>query len=114
MLCFTSGTTGDPKGAKLTHQAFVSDMYIFDSAHFGIVESDVGISFLPFSHVYEQLCMTKCISMGASTGFYSGDSLKLIEDIQVLKPTIFSTVPRLLNRIHSKILEGLEKKSAFS
>jgi long-chain acyl-CoA synthetase len=52
--------------------------------------------------------------MGFSIGYYSGDALKLLEDIGVLKPTIFNTVPRILNRIHSKILEGLASKSAFA
>lgn len=44
---------------------------------------------------------------GVRTGYYSGDPLKLMEDVQCLKPTTLFTVPRILNRIHAKIMESL-------
>lgn len=46
-------------------------------------------------------------------GFYSGDPLKLIDDMQALKPTVFVSVPRLFNRVYDKILAGVKNKSAF-
>jgi long-chain acyl-CoA synthetase len=48
---------------------------------------------------------------GGRTGYYSGDPLKLLEDLQVLRPTIFPSVPRLFNRIYDKIKGGLKEKS---
>ena len=53
MLCFTSGTTGDAKGAKETHEAFIADMYFFDNGGFDLSDQDVVISYLPYAHVYE-------------------------------------------------------------
>lgn len=103
MFCYTSGTTGDAKGAKETHGAFLADMYFYDSAGMNIVESDIHISYLPFAHVYEQCSFIKSICHGYSIGFYSGDALKLFDDMAILKPTIFFTVPRILNRLHSII-----------
>lgn len=114
MLCFTSGTTGDAKGAKETHEAFIANMAFFDNAGFDFTESDVSISYLPFAHVYEQCFLVKALCIGFSIGFYSGDPLKLLEDVVELKPTIFPTVPRILNRIHSKILEGVTAKGGFA
>jgi long-chain acyl-CoA synthetase len=107
MLCFTSGTTGDAKGAKETHSAFLANMYFFENANFNLTQDDVVISYLPYAHVYEQCFLLAAACHGFSLGFYSGDALKLMEDVVVLKPTVFPAVPRLLNRIHSKILEGI-------
>jgi len=45
--------------------------------------------------------------LGYSHGFYSGDPLKLLDDITVLKPTFFVTVPRILNRVYGKIMDGV-------
>jgi long-chain acyl-CoA synthetase len=114
MFCYTSGTTGDAKGAKETHKAFVADMYFFDNAGFDLVETDVTISYLPYAHVYEQLFFVKSLCHGYATGYYSGDPLKLMEDILVLQPTLFPTVPRILNRIYSKIVDGVAQKSGFA
>ena len=48
------------------------------------------------------------VSLGFANGYYSGDAMKLLEDIQVLKPTIFPTVPRILNRAFSKIMDSVK------
>lgn len=58
--------------------------------------------------------MVKALCHAFGIGFYSGDPLKLLEDVVTLKPTIFPTVPRILNRIHSKILEGVNAKGGFA
>ena len=57
------------------------------------------------------LCLS--IAYGFAHGFYSGDPLKLLEDIQTLKPTFFPVVPRILNRAYGKIMEGVTNASAF-
>jgi len=50
---------------------------------------------------------------GLRTGYYSGDPLKLLDDMQCLKPTFFCCVPRILNRVYSKIVESISTKSAL-
>jgi long-chain acyl-CoA synthetase len=47
-------------------------------------------------------------------GFYSGSPLLIFEDLEILKPTIMVSVPRIINRVYGKILEDVGKKSAFS
>ena len=54
------------------------------------------------------------MSVGAATGFYSGDPLKLFEDMQVLKPTVMATVPRILSRIYAKVYEGVTTKGGVT
>jgi len=50
---------------------------------------------------------------GFTQGYYSGDPLKLLEDIQLLKPTIFCSVPRILNRVYGRIMDTMQQKSGF-
>mmetsp|Transcript_19062 Transcript_19062/g.29248 ORF Transcript_19062/g.29248 Transcript_19062/m.29248 type:complete len:250 (-) Transcript_19062:64-813(-) len=54
-----------------------------------------------------------CICHGMQCGFWSGDPTKLIEDLQILKPTFFATVPRILNRVYSKLVDGISKLTGF-
>jgi long-chain acyl-CoA synthetase len=61
------------------------------------------LSYLPLAHMFERVCQAVLISLGGRIGFFQGDVRKLINDMQELKPTIFCTVPRLLNRIYSSV-----------
>ena len=73
-------------------------------------ENPVGeyhISYLPLAHLYEQIVVWIHFRAGVSIGFYSGDPLKLLEDVQELKPSAFASVPRLFNRIYSKVMDGV-------
>jgi len=74
----------------------------------------VHLSYLPLAHVFERMVMTYCLGVGACVGFYQGSPLKLLEDLDALKPTIFPSVPRLLNRIYDKINAAVEAKGGIS
>lgn len=113
MFCYTSGTTGDPKGAKMSHAALVATQHLHEYAGITFDENDLSLSYLPLAHIFEQCNFIFSIATGYAHGYYSGDPLKLLEDITVLKPTFFCTVPRILNRVHGKIFEGIGKASGF-
>ncbi|MEY5045838.1 MAG: hypothetical protein RL713_1063, partial [Bacteroidota bacterium] len=104
-LSYTSGTTGNPKGAMLSHTNLVSTLR---AASFTVTlaPEDVHISYLPLAHIFERVMIANMIMVGASVGFFRGDVQLLIEDIGVLKPTFFASVPRLLNRVYDKIIQG--------
>lgn len=71
--------------------------------------SDVHISFLPLAHMFEQYLEALMLYYGGRIGFFGGDILKLVNDIQCLKPTIVAMVPRLLNRIYDAINQKVEE-----
>ncbi|XP_053559852.1 long-chain-fatty-acid--CoA ligase 1 isoform X1 [Bombina bombina] len=106
VVCFTSGTTGNPKGAMLTHKNIVSNSGAFLKVTEDVVfpsTQDVLISFLPLAHMFERVVECVVLCHGARIGFFQGDIRLLMDDLQVLQPTIFPVVPRLLNRMFDRI-----------
>jgi len=102
LVCFTSGTTGMPKGVMHTHQSLVASMAAgFQVLH--VSSDDVHISFLPLAHIMEYWLQAMFLYRGVSIGYFQGDVRKLMDDIKCLQPTVFVAVPRLLNRIYSSI-----------
>uniref|UniRef100_A0A5F8HLF8 Long-chain-fatty-acid--CoA ligase n=1 Tax=Monodelphis domestica TaxID=13616 RepID=A0A5F8HLF8_MONDO len=109
IVCFTSGTTGDPKGAMLTHQNIVADSAAFlkcvENSFYPTTE-DVTISYLPLAHMFERVVQAVVYTSGARVGFFQGDIRLLPDDMKTLQPTVFPVVPRLLNRIYDKASLG--------
>ncbi|XP_041116561.1 long-chain-fatty-acid--CoA ligase 5-like [Polyodon spathula] len=106
VVCFTSGTTGDPKGAMLTHENVIADAAAFIKSFestFGPVPEDISISFLPLAHMFERVVQTVMYNSGARVGFFQGDIRLLPDDMKALRPTVFPVVPRLLNRVYDKV-----------
>lgn len=107
MLNYTSGTTGDSKGVKVSHWGVLTSAYVF-AATGQMDEHDVIFDYLPAPHVFDQYMFTTVLIAGACQGYYQGSALKLTEDMAVLQPTIFPSVPRLFNKIYAKIKNSLE------
>jgi long-chain acyl-CoA synthetase len=102
---YTSGTTGNPKGVVLTHAnavAAVSSARV-TSEH---LPSNVLISYLPLAHIYERIAEQGILSVGGAIGYFRGDILGLVDDMKLLKPTDFNSVPRVFNRFGSAIRAG--------
>jgi len=107
-FCYTSGTTGDPKGAMLTHANMVADLYGAAISNINFFPEDVHLSYLPLAHVFERIVLASALYSGARVGYFQGETLKLLEDLAALRPTVFPSVPRLLNKIYDKIVGGAQ------
>lgn len=109
IYCFsyTSGTTGNPKGVMLTQENVVSCS--ISAAQTTTLPEYSYLSYLPLPHVYEKaLIMLICYRAG-KIGMFNGNVLDLKTDLRLLKPTIFASVPRLLNKFYDKMMEGINK-----
>jgi long-chain acyl-CoA synthetase len=99
---YTSGTTGAPKGVVLTHRNGVAAVTCGRANGFG-TPNDVHISYLPLAHIFGRMVDGVAMASGACIGFFRGDVLGLVDDMKILKPTGFISVPRLFNRFNSAI-----------
>lgn len=118
-ICYTSGTTGLPKGVLLTHKNILS--FVATSEKYGMTGDipaltcfDSYLSYLPLAHIFERIIQAAVTNVGARIGFYQGDTLKLLDDVAELKPTVFASVPRLYNRIFDKIRAGVAAKGGLA
>jgi len=115
-IIYTSGTTGKPKGVMLSHNNIVSNvMNSVESFPFPLHTHAKALSFLPLNHIFER--MVSYIYFNSGISIYYADSLETIgEDLKDIKPQLFCTVPRLLEKVYEKImlkgaeLTGIKKK----
>ncbi len=106
-FCYTSGTTGNPKGALISHKNIISVAASALNSCFDIKYDDYYLSFLPLPHIFERMVSSALIACGSAIGYSRGDPLKLMEDCVALRPSIFCAVPRLLNKIQDKVEAGM-------
>ncbi|MEO6392051.1 MAG: AMP-binding protein, partial [Pyrinomonadaceae bacterium] len=102
-IIYTSGTTGEPKGVMLTHSNLVSNL-IDSSGHLDFEGTDITLSVLPLSHVFERVAMYMYIYHGMTV--YYAESIDTIgANLREVRPTIFIGVPRIFEKIYARIKE---------
>lgn len=119
-IIYTSGTTGTPKGVMLSHDNIVSNVQSSIDCVFREigVKGQRALSFLPLNHIFER--MVTYIYLFSGTSIYYAESLDTIGDnLKEVKPHLFTTVPRLLEKVYEKImltggsLTGVKRKLFF-
>ena len=103
IINYTSGTTGFPKGVKLTHKNIVVGTDVGELIGLNANSNDLYLSFLPYAHIMETLIITYAFNHGVPIGIYNGSTKLLVEDIQILKPTAICGVPKIFQRIYGAI-----------
>ena len=118
-ILYTSGTTGTPKGVMLSHRNIVSNSLGAAEViqEVGVLNKKV-ISFLPLNHAFERMA-TYCFFYSGAAVYYAQSMDTIAENLKEVKPTLFTTVPRLLEKIYEGILakgnelKGVKKKLFF-
>ena len=116
-LIYTSGTTGNPKGAMLTHANILNNV----KAVLPIIpirDNSRCLSYLPLCHVYERMMIYTWQYLGISI-YYTENIATIADDLKEIRPDIFTTVPRLLEKFYDRILavghkqKGIKKRIFF-
>lgn len=112
-IIYTSGTTGTPKGVMLSHKNILSNVMncieVFDEIN---IRGERSLSFLPLNHIFEKT--VSYIYIFTSVSIYYAESMETIGDnLKEVKPAVFTTVPRLLEKVYEKILAKGQAESAI-
>ncbi|MBL7684969.1 MAG: long-chain fatty acid--CoA ligase, partial [Deltaproteobacteria bacterium] len=108
-IVYTSGTTGQPKGVMLTHQNLSSEVDALQQ-YFKFDSSQESLIFLPLAHILARAVQFVQLSVGF-VQFYAESIDKLIENIKEVKPHFMACVPRIFEKIYSKIMHDVESSS---
>ena len=112
-LVYTSGTTGEPKGVMLNHRGFVRDV-VSSEEIFRLLPEDVFLSFLPLSHLYERVGGHWCPLYRGCTIAYAEDVSTVARDLQIVRPTVMVSVPRVYEKLREKVLARAESGSPLA
>lgn len=115
-LIYTSGTTGKPKGVFLSHNNIISNVEACN--HLVTDEYKKALSFLPLCHIFERMVVYLYLSKGVQI-YYAENLDNIVVDINDVKPDLFTTVPRVLEKVFDKVVEkgknltGIKKSLFF-
>lgn len=115
-IMYTSGTTGEPKGVELTHasvMATVASLSMFLRTYGGEfdLQKEVFLSYLPLAHIFDRATEELVICQGGSIGYWRGDIKGLVDDMALLRPTLFAGVPRVFDRIYAGVMDKMNAGS---
>lgn len=112
-IVYTSGTTARPKGVMLSHYNMLSVAHAA-VASVDCYQQDVFLSFLPLSHTLERTGGYYLPMMAGATVAHARSVPQLAEDLLQIRPTVMIAVPRIFERVHGRIVEQLEQRSALA
>jgi len=111
-IIYTSGTTGNPKGVMLTHANFISNVEACKSL-IDVSETDVLLSFLPLSHVFERLGGHYVPLFSGAKIAYAESTFTVAQNMKEIAPTVMLSVPRLYETMHERILRAVQEGSSL-
>lgn len=111
-IIYTSGTTGFPKGVMLTHRNLCHQITSAKKRFPLNPHTDRALTFLPFAHIFERMVIYYYLSSGVEIWFLD-DPHQVISILPEVQPTVFTTVPRLLEKVYTALIERFQKASGF-
>lgn len=109
-VIYTSGTTGTPKGVMLSNSTILSVIYDLPDI-IDIGPTDMYLSFLPLSHVFERVCGEFYWLLNGSACAFAEGMEHLPKNMQEAQPSVMLVVPRLLDKIYTKVMNGVQGAS---
>lgn len=109
-ILYTSGTTGNPKGAMLLHSNFDEAIAGNNKRLTSLSDKDISLAFLPLSHVFERTWCYLCIFNGI-TIYINENPIEIQQTIKDVRPTLMCAVPRFWEKVYSGVQENISKMS---
>jgi long-chain acyl-CoA synthetase len=106
-LIYTSGTTGPPKGVMLSHANLAWTSQTLIDVGGGKIDGDCSLSYLPLSHIAEQMGTIHMPATAGSTVYFAESIDKLADNIKECRPTVFFGVPRVWEKFHAGLAARL-------
>jgi long-chain acyl-CoA synthetase len=113
-LVYTSGTTGPPKACILTHRNFMAAVHTLEE-RLDLARADAPIDyfmFLPLAHVFGRIGQMFTLDLGGTLIYWQRDPKRLLDDIREARPTYFSSVPRVWEKIYTAATTGINEQSS--
>ncbi|HKG23490.1 MAG TPA: AMP-binding protein, partial [Blastocatellia bacterium] len=107
IMVYTSGTTGQPKGARLSHRYVIKSVESLLET-IPLAETDVAFSYLPFCHVAERISGLYTRLYAGATAYFVDDPAKLWDYMQEVGPTVFASLPRFFEKAHARIMSDAD------
>jgi long-chain acyl-CoA synthetase len=111
-IIYTSGTTGDPKGVMLTHRNFLTNVEASLEV-LPIDESDVALSVLPYSHVFERMVAHYLYPFAGTSVAIAESADVIVENMAEIRPTVMTFVPRFYEKMYARVHETVAQGSAL-
>ena len=106
-ICYTSGTSGNPKGVMISQRNMIVSLEaVIRDTGVPLDEFAAHLSFLPLAHIFERIIISGFMISAAKIGFISTNVKNLMEDMNILGPTIVCLVPRVMQTIRTKIFDS--------
>jgi len=109
-IIYTSGTTGRPKGCMLSHGNLRANVFqVRNALGTAVGSDDTALLFLPLAHVLSKITALYCLELGAKIAFGTGIAA-LSEEMEMVKPTVISAVPRVFEKVYAKAQHNARSK----
>jgi long-chain acyl-CoA synthetase len=110
-IIYTSGTTGPPKGCMVTHGSLLATVAMYER-ELELGDSPLSVYlFLPLAHSLARVAELAVLDCGGTLAFWGGDPKRIVEELAVIRPTHFPSVPRIYEKIHTAVLSQAAEQS---
>jgi long-chain acyl-CoA synthetase len=110
-IVYTSGTTGPPKGCRISHASLLATVAAYDTELELSARELVVYLFLPLAHALARVAQIAVLRAGGTLAFWGGDPQQIVAELAAVRPTHFPSVPRIYEKIHAAVVTGVGEQS---